>query len=225
MNTEYETVVEFSGLLSSGLPILIHLAVVAGQVLVASFFLAHGLACLFRLGERSAWVGRLGAIEPIGVGAFAFGSIQLALGAMVLAPVAVGAPPSVSRLALILAVGLLVGARARARTLRDDAVAPSPISPIGLGLRGLVLVAALVTLAFGVFEGADPAAQTRSIVTKAIQWRGHELGWQLAHDVDSPKVGDLAPDFVLEDPSGENSVQLASFRGKRPVALVFGSYT
>ena len=83
----------------------------------------------------------------------------------------------------------------------------------------------LLTLAFGVWEGADPAQQTRSLVTKTIEWRNHELGWQLAHDVDSPKVGDLAPDFMLEDPSGEKQVRLASFRGKRPVALVFGRYT
>jgi len=43
--------------------------------------------------------------------------------------------------------------------------------------------------------------------------------------VSAPKVGDLAPDFELQDPSGETAVRLSDFRGTRPVALVFGSYT
>jgi hypothetical protein len=39
------------------------------------------------------------------------------------------------------------------------------------------------------------------------------------------QVGDTAPDFKLSrlDKSGE--VQLSSFRGSKPVVLVFGSYT
>ena len=39
------------------------------------------------------------------------------------------------------------------------------------------------------------------------------------------KVGDLAPDFELNVRGGEQKVRLSSFRGRRPVALVFGSYT
>jgi peroxiredoxin len=41
----------------------------------------------------------------------------------------------------------------------------------------------------------------------------------------APKAGDLAPDFTLYDPRGETSVTLSAFRGERPVALVFGSFT
>ena len=41
----------------------------------------------------------------------------------------------------------------------------------------------------------------------------------------APRVGDMAPDFTLFDIEGKNSVTLSSFRGKKPVALVFGSYT
>jgi peroxiredoxin len=47
----------------------------------------------------------------------------------------------------------------------------------------------------------------------------------LANDPNSPKVGDLAPDFELADPSGASTTRLSTFRGQRPVALVFGSYT
>lgn len=38
-------------------------------------------------------------------------------------------------------------------------------------------------------------------------------------------AGDPAPDFNLKLRGSENRVRLADFRGKRPVALVFGSYT
>ncbi len=42
---------------------------------------------------------------------------------------------------------------------------------------------------------------------------------------DTVKVGDPAPDFTLPDPKGTRQVTLSSFRGKKPVVLVFGSYT
>jgi peroxiredoxin len=43
----------------------------------------------------------------------------------------------------------------------------------------------------------------------------------------TPKVspGDIAPDFALPRLDGRGYVRLADFRGERPVALVFGSYT
>jgi hypothetical protein len=37
--------------------------------------------------------------------------------------------------------------------------------------------------------------------------------------------GDMAPDFRLKTRDGKSEVHLASFRGSRPVVLVFGSYT
>jgi hypothetical protein len=37
--------------------------------------------------------------------------------------------------------------------------------------------------------------------------------------------GDLAPDFSLEDTAHQTRFQLSSLRGKKPVVLVFGSYT
>ena len=49
--------------------------------------------------------------------------------------------------------------------------------------------------------------------------------WQKKHDPLAPKVGDEAPDFELRDANGENPVHLFDFRGKKPVALIFGSFT
>jgi peroxiredoxin len=39
------------------------------------------------------------------------------------------------------------------------------------------------------------------------------------------RVDNPAPDFKLKTKEGKGEVQLSSFKGKRPVVLVFGSYT
>ncbi|SPF54513.1 conserved exported hypothetical protein [Candidatus Sulfopaludibacter sp. SbA4] len=41
----------------------------------------------------------------------------------------------------------------------------------------------------------------------------------------SLKPGDMAPDFRLPTLDRKETVQLSSYRGSRPVVLVFGSYT
>jgi hypothetical protein len=41
----------------------------------------------------------------------------------------------------------------------------------------------------------------------------------------SLKVGDTAPDFSLEAYDRKSRIRLSDFRGKKPVVLVFGSYT
>jgi peroxiredoxin len=48
---------------------------------------------------------------------------------------------------------------------------------------------------------------------------------QKALDAKAPRAGDLAPDFTLSDIQGNQSIILSDFRGKKPVALVFGSFT
>ena len=48
---------------------------------------------------------------------------------------------------------------------------------------------------------------------------------QLALNAVTPKAGDPAPDFTLFDVTGTKSVTLSDFQGKKPVALVFGSFT
>jgi hypothetical protein len=42
---------------------------------------------------------------------------------------------------------------------------------------------------------------------------------------DRLKVGDRAPDFTLPLVKGQGTVTLSSFKGKRPVVLIFASYT
>lgn len=46
-----------------------------------------------------------------------------------------------------------------------------------------------------------------------------------ARDETGPKEGDIPPDFNLKRMGSEERVSLSSFKGKRPVGLIFGSYT
>ncbi len=55
-------------------------------------------------------------------------------------------------------------------------------------------------------------------------WRD-SIKWHRRYGHEAPKRGELATDFELRDVSGENPVRLSDFRGIRPVALVFGSFT
>lgn len=57
------------------------------------------------------------------------------------------------------------------------------------------------------------------------QYRQKEMAWQKKYDALAPKRGDIAPDFELHDVNGEYPVRLSDFKGKKPVALVFGSFT
>ena len=58
-----------------------------------------------------------------------------------------------------------------------------------------------------------------------INNRKEATAWQKKYDDLSPKVGDSAPDFQLIDTSGKQVIQLSTFRGQKPVALIFGSFT
>lgn len=42
---------------------------------------------------------------------------------------------------------------------------------------------------------------------------------------DTLNVGDAAPDFKLKAKDGSSEVRLSTFKGRRPVVLVFGSFT
>ena len=58
-----------------------------------------------------------------------------------------------------------------------------------------------------------------------IGFRKRLMSAQKELDAKAPRAGDSAPDFTLYDIEGKESVTLSDFRGKKPVALVFGSYT
>ena len=58
-----------------------------------------------------------------------------------------------------------------------------------------------------------------------IKYRTRLMPIQKELNRHAPKAGDMAPDFTLSDSSGIKSITLSDFRGEKPVALVFGSFT
>jgi hypothetical protein len=48
---------------------------------------------------------------------------------------------------------------------------------------------------------------------------------RMMRDDNAPKVGDVAPVFTIKSLDGKSETNLASFKGKKPVLLFFGSYT
>ena len=58
------------------------------------------------------------------------------------------------------------------------------------------------------------------------QGRGkRNRGKKLRQTDTAPKVGDPAPLFKLKSNDGKSVFDLRSFRGEKPVVLLFGSYT
>jgi len=52
---------------------------------------------------------------------------------------------------------------------------------------------------------------------------GRKLGYD--SEKPAPRPGEIAPDFELRSPDGQNTVRLSEFRDKKPVVLIFGSFT
>jgi hypothetical protein len=68
----------------------------------------------------------------------------------------------------------------------------------------------------------DPAASAGPSV--AVLLKGLLFG-ELGSFREGPRVGQPAPDFALKTADGKRTVRLSQYRGKRPVVLVFGSFT
>ena len=67
----------------------------------------------------------------------------------------------------------------------------------------------------------DPAAEPN----KRLMDDEEQLAWQSYFNRLSPKAGQIAPDFELKDTRGKETFRLSDYRGKQPVALIFGSFT
>ncbi len=51
------------------------------------------------------------------------------------------------------------------------------------------------------------------------------LTGEIGSGASGPKLEALAPDFTLKSPDGKKTISLHDYRGKKPVVLIFGSFT
>lgn len=216
MQTEYTTVVDPAELVPLAIAMGVHVVAAVLQAGLALFLIASGAYALAGAAVDSVWARRLGlTIGGVAVSRVSAG-LRIGLGVLLVLPFLAGAPTIVSLLAGVLAFGALL--------LAERAV-PTDVAPQGRMARRVAVFAAAAVALFIVWEGEDGLALAVALTTNMSEWRVHELEWQHEKDVNAPKVGDLAPDFELQDPEGRAAVRLSDFRDKRPVVLVFGSYT
>jgi hypothetical protein len=87
-------------------------------------------------------------------------------------------------------------------------------------MRGVLGFACTLTLAFTVNEiglsQGKKDSKTGEIITPAAKSE---------RKTTKLRAGDSAPDFTLKDVKKKNEVTLSNFAGKKPVVLIFGSYT
>ena len=101
---------------------------------------------------------------------------------------------------------------------------------VRLSLRiGVAVVLVHALLSAALFTAMrKPPMQFASVMSKlpmvSMLVLPFESLWNIARAGDL-KVGDVAPDFRLQTYDKSTWVQLSSFHGDRPVALIFGSYT
>jgi len=86
------------------------------------------------------------------------------------------------------------------------------------GLRHLLTVITLLSMS-SIGWSQPPAGQRPDPARSRPAREGDLRGGK------APEVGQPAPAFKLHSIDGDETFELKSFAGKKPVALVFGSYT
>ena len=200
MDPGYTNVVDPLTIIPPALAMGVHVAVALAQLGLAIFLITTGAR---------------GLLAPLRDSRL-FGGVRLTLGVLLVSPLLLAAASLVS---LVAGLGAFVLLLYLERTRPADRKQPGRL------VRRTAIAAAAGVALFMFWEGEDSLDLCVGLVTNMNEWRAREVEWQLRHDMEAPKVGDPAPDFELQDPSGATAVRLSDFRGKRPVALVFGSYT
>jgi hypothetical protein len=83
-------------------------------------------------------------------------------------------------------------------------------------VRNVLRLAEPAPTSSGTSSGGEPSA---AVFINAF------LRGELGSFGSGPELGESAPDFELETPDTSAKISLSSFRGKKPVVLVFGSFT
>ena len=216
MDPNYETIIDTENLIWTLAVYLLHAGLVFLHASLACFLLGTGAHNLLMPNFDRGWLRRIGAIEIGAPRTRLFGGVRIVLGLMMLAPISVGAPTGISLVAVIGALSFLI--ILERQVLDADGLR-------GRFMRRAAIAFAAISALFILWEGEDNLVLGADLLVHSVEWRNEEVAWQNSLDRKSPKVGELAPDFELQDPQGNVRIRLSDFRGRRPVALVFGSYT
>ncbi len=106
--------------------------------------------------------------------------------------------------------------RARLRSLAVICLAAASL-PFAFGEEGVTVARApeIVDPLVGADGFAGQTVRDREMGMNLIQARGKNV----------PRVGQVAPDFALRTADGKQTIRLSSFKGQKPVVLIFGSHT
>jgi hypothetical protein len=216
MDPNYETILETENLIWTMLAYGIHGVIVFLYASLSGFLLATGVLGLATPDFDRPWLRTLGTVSMGEPNTRFLGAIRLGLALCLIAPLVLGAPMGLSLLASLASATFLIFRERGLSTSDKDR---------GRAMRFAAIFFACVSSLFMLWEREDNLVLGADLLVHSMEWRNEELAWQLRLDPESPKVGDLAPDFELQNPEGDVQIRLSDFRGKRPVALIFGSYT
>ena len=220
--TDYPLILDTSSMEWVAVGYLTHIGLAIGQGVLAGCLLVSGLFNLFFQSSEEHPPGnliklslRFGLIANTKKNNSLFLALtQLVLGAALLAPSLFSVSHWLTVVALFLILILLAYHNVKVTT-EDN---------IGSLARRLLLLIAFVASTFSVYEGKDNMAFGIDVSFTAKNFRDKEIAWQLASDVHSPKLHELAPDFSLINSVTGQEEQLSNYLGLgKPVVLFFGA--
>ena len=187
------------------------------QLGLALFLIFSGITNVFYSAKDNKWLNRFGLASQLPDNQRnQIGIIKVVLGLVLLFPYLFGIHYLVSVLACVSALGLFIYLE---RQVDRENRRP------GLLMRYLAMLLAVISLSANVYEERDAVELANSLVTKVIKYRVIETTWQKQQNPGVPKIGEMATDFEVTSYDSTHTVRLSDYRGKKPVALIFGSYT
>ena len=209
-------VIKYVGL--SGIVYGLHGLLAVAQVALGLFLLANGKILLSEKKQLGKWATRFGLTvnerfsqNPIN------GWLMILTGVALLLPI-LGLPHWLAIAACPLAIYWIIALRKGDET--------NEMSKSGSWARKGLIIGAVLVFGFTIWEGKDLVRSAAIITYKAAYYEMTEVqGWQKTNNPNVPQVGELPPDFELTDVHGQQTLRLSDFRGKKPVVLLFGSFT
>ena len=188
------------------------------QILLCVYLLASGIVLLSSKEKLGKWAGRFGLIVNQEIRKKSWMSwLMIASGIAFILPL-FGLSHWIAVVACVIAIYCILMMTTGLVDLQERKTG-------NIMRKGLALSAVLV-FGFTIWEGRDLVKACWDITYKAAYWQIKEVqGWQKKNNPNVPKVGEMAPDFELTDVTGTRTARLSDFRGKRPVVLLFGSFT